>query len=133
MKRTDARDIAFNLIFEHDFKRENRMEDTISDAVEARDLVTEDYAVTTAESVFDHIAEIDGIIVKYSREWDIGRISRVSRAVLRLSVYEILYADDVPESAAINEAVELAKQYEGEEAGAFINGILGSFVRGRRE
>lgn len=77
--------------------------------------------------------ELDSYIEKYSRGWKLGRISRISLAVLRCCMYEILYMPDVPNAASINEAVELAKGYEEPETVSFINGILGSFVRGEVE
>jgi N utilization substance protein B len=75
-------------------------------------------------------AELDGYIEKYTRGWRLPRISRIAAAVLRCAMYEILYMPEVPDAAAINEAVELSKGYEEAETVAFINGILGSFVRG---
>ena len=73
--------------------------------------------------------EIDAIIEQYAVGWKISRISRVSLAVLRLAIFEILYVDDAPTGAVINEAVEIARRYEEEDKVSFINGILGSFAR----
>ena len=73
--------------------------------------------------------EIDGIIEQYAVGWKLSRISKVSLAVLRLAIYEILYVEDAPTGVVINEAVEIARRYEEEEKVSFINGILGSFVR----
>ena len=81
-------------------------------------------------------AESEGrnfMIEKYARGWRLERISRVAAAIMRCAMCEILYMDDVPNAAAINEAVELAKGYEEPETVAFINGVLGSFVRGEVE
>ncbi len=74
-------------------------------------------------------AEFDGYIEKYSKGWKLVRISKITASILRAAMYEILYMDDVPPAAAINEAVELAKGYEEPETVAFINGILGSFMK----
>ncbi len=74
--------------------------------------------------------EIDGYIERYAKGWKISRISRTALAVLRCAICEILYMDDVPNSAAINEAVELCKGYDEPETVAFVNGVLGGFVRG---
>ncbi|RCX16801.1 NusB antitermination factor [Anaerobacterium chartisolvens] len=68
---------------------------------------------------------------KYSKGWKINRISRVDISILRLSIYEIGFRDDIPFNVSINEAVELAKKYSNEEAGAFINGILGKIPKMR--
>lgn len=88
------------------------------------------YIRDTVEGVEEHRHELDGYIEEYSLGWRLERISRAAASVLRVAMYEILYVDDVPTAAAINEAVELAKRYEEPETVAFINGILGSFVRG---
>lgn len=78
----------------------------------------------------DNISEIDGFIERYSKGWKVERISRTALAVLRCAICEILYMDDVPASAAINEAVELAKGYDEPDTVSFINGVLGGFMRG---
>ena len=83
------------------------------------------------KGVYDHGAELDGYISKYAIGWSFSRISRMAAAVMRVAMYEILYMPDIPTAAAINEAVELAKHYETQEAVSFINGILGAFVRAR--
>ena len=77
-----------------------------------------------------HAPELDAYIEKYARGWKLERISQIAAAILRGAMCEILYLDDVPNAAAVNEAVELAKGYEEPETVAFINGILGSFLRG---
>ena len=75
--------------------------------------------------------ELDDVIRQFSIGWDISRISKLARCILRLAIYEILYVDDVPTGVAVAEAVRIAKKYDGDDTGAFINGILGSFVRSR--
>ena len=77
----------------------------------------------------EHGAELDGYIEKYARGWRFARIDRVAAAIMRLTMYEILYRPDVPNRAAINEAVEISKRYVDDDVVKFINGILGSFVR----
>jgi len=78
----------------------------------------------------ENISEIDGFIERYSKGWKLERISRTALAVLRCAICEILYMDDVPASAAINEAVELAKGYDEPDTVSFVNGVLGGFMRG---
>ena len=80
--------------------------------------------------VSEHADELDGYIERYSRGWKAERISRTARAVLRTAICEILYVDDVPAAVAINEAVELDKSYDDAETVAFVNGVLGGFMRG---
>lgn len=88
-----------------------------------------EYVRRVVTGVCEHRDELDGIIEKYSKGWKIHRISKTAAAILRVAIYEMLYIEDVPVGTAINEAVELAKGYEEKETVAFINGVLGSFVR----
>ena len=81
--------------------------------------------------VYEHYYELNNEIEQYSRGWRLDRISKIAATILRCAMCEILYIDDVPAGAAANEAVELAKRYEEPETAAFINGILGSFIRDR--
>ena len=80
----------------------------------------------------EHRDEIDGYIGRYAKGWKVERISRTALAVLRCALCEILYMDDIPNAAAINEAVELAKGYDEPDTVAFVNGVLGGFMRGER-
>ena len=68
-------------------------------------------------------------IQKYSIGWDVSRISRLARTIMQLAIFEILYVADVPTGVAVSEAVRIAKKYDGDDTGAFVNGILGSFAR----
>ncbi len=91
------------------------------------------YIRTLVGLIAEHRAELDAYIEKYARGWAVGRIDRTAAAIIRCAMSEILWLPDVPNAAAINEAVELAKKYEDEDVVAFINGILGSFIRGEVE
>ena len=88
-----------------------------------------DYILRLSTLVFDKREELDAVIERYARGWKPERISRTALAVLRCAICEILYLEDVPVGAAINEAVELDKCYDEPETTAFVNGILGAFVR----
>ena len=90
-----------------------------------------EYIRVLVEGVRDHQVELDHYISQYARGWKISRISRTALAVLRCAMYEILYMEEIPQAASINEAVELAKSFDEAETVSFINGILGSFVRER--
>ena len=92
-----------------------------------------EYIRSLTRLVCEHRAELDNYIDSYSRGWKAARISRTAGAILRCAMSEILYMDDIPNAAAINEAVELAKKYEDEDVVSFINGVLGGFVRGEVE
>ena len=79
--------------------------------------------------VANRVDELNEIISKFSIDWDISRISKLTRTILQLAIFEILYVEDIPTGVAIAEAVRIVKLYDTEEAGAFVNGILGSFSR----
>jgi len=87
------------------------------------------YIRRLVSGVAEHAAELDTYIEKYAKGWRFERISLVASAIMRVAMYEILYMPDIPNGAAINEAVEIAKKYETPETVKFINGILGSFLR----
>jgi len=91
------------------------------------------YIRRAALGVYEHAAELDEYIEKYAKNWRVARISRVAVAVLRLAMFEVLYMPEIPDAAAINEAVELMKKYEDQETVSFVNGILGSFIRGETD
>lgn len=90
----------------------------------------EAYIRRLVSGVSEHAAELDADIEKYAKGWRFERISLVASAIMRVAMYEMLYMADIPAGVAINEAVEIAKNYESPEVVKFINGILGSFVRG---
>jgi transcription antitermination protein NusB len=78
------------------------------------------------EGVWEHKTEIDCLIQDHSENWRLERMSRVDCNILRIGAFELIYCPDVPPRAAINEAIDLGKQFGSEESGAFINGILDS-------
>ena len=129
MTRKMAREEAFILIFEKVFSGDST-EDILDLAGEARDLVPDDYIKTVFFGVYDKVEELDGIISENAVGWRIDRISKTALCVLRLALYEIKYMSDIPLSVSINEAVEICKKYATEADASFVNGILGSFVRG---
>ena len=73
--------------------------------------------------------ELNELIQRYSISWDVSRISRLARTIMQLAIFEILYVEDVPTGVAISEAVRIAKMYDGDDTGSFVNGILGAFAR----
>lgn len=131
LSRSEAREQAFMLLFSRSFVQEP-LEDTLADAEELFEGGVCDYArvvVMGIEAVQD---EIDADIARFLKKgWSLSRISRTSLTILRLAVYEIKFLDSIPDSVSVNEAVELAKKYTIDESG-FVNGILGSFIRGRK-
>lgn len=89
-----------------------------------------DYARKIATGAWKERKRIDELIQKCSSEWKLSRMAAVDRNILRLSIYEMLFLGDIPKQVAIDEAVEMAKKYGGEESGRFVNGILGSLIGG---
>jgi N utilization substance protein B len=89
-----------------------------------------EYIRRLAIGVSEHLAELDSYIEKYAKNWKVERISRTAMAIMRVSMFEILYMPDIPKAASVNEAVQLAKKYEQRETVSFINGVLGSFIKG---
>ena len=88
------------------------------------------YIDTVVAGVASRADELNEQIQKYSIGWDISRISKLTRCIMQLAMFEILYVEDVPTGVAISEAVRIVKLYDGDDAGAFVNGILGAFARG---
>lgn len=123
MTRKQAREEAFILIFEKGFN-DDALEDILSLAEEVRDIKADEYVKKVFFGVFDNIEEIDGVISENAVGWSINRITKTALAILRLSIYEIKYYEEIPVSVSINEAVELAKKYATKEDASFINGIL---------
>jgi len=87
------------------------------------------YIDTVVSGVANRENELNEQIQKYSISWDITRISKLTRCVMQLAMFETLYVEDVPVGVAVSEAVRLAKKYDGDDTGAFVNGILGAFAR----
>jgi N utilization substance protein B len=123
MKRRQAREEAFILIFEKQFNSLS-CDEILEIAEEVRDLKPDDYIKKVFSGVFDNLELLDNIISENSIGWKINRISKTSLCILRLSIFEIKFMEDIPASVSINEAVELAKKYSTPEDASFINGIL---------
>ncbi len=90
------------------------------------------YAREIVDGVADHLDEIDELIASYSQGWSIDRMPNVDRSVLRIASWEILHNPDMPVAVAIDEAVELAKEYSTEDSGRFVNGVLSKIVQHRQ-
>ena len=136
MTRNTAREIAAHLSYELSFTDktveellQERLTEEDSLYAEAPNAKQVAYITRLVTGVNEHAAELDGYIAKYAKNWKFSRIPLVASAIMRVAMYEILYMQDIPNGAAINEAVEIAKKYETPETVKFINGILGSFAR----
>ena len=146
MVRTTAREIAVHLSYElsftdltvdellaHHLSPENFAALAEEDEVyrEVPNAKQRDYICRLVRGVSQHAGELDMDIDRYAKGWKFSRMPLVATAIMRVAMYEILYMPDIPNGAAINEAVELARKYEGDEVAKFVNGILGAFVRAK--
>ena len=124
MNRTEARENAFILLFEAEFRKDEIPLEIFEYAENFRDFEINDYVRTVFFGVHERRKEIDELVDASLVGWNKKRISPVSRAILALSTFEMLALDDVPAKVAINEAVELSKKYDDEKTYMFINGVL---------
>lgn len=131
MNRIQQREQAFFLIFQSQFKLGIEEEDNSIELYSENVEQVGEYAIELYHGVLEHQKELDEIISSFSRSWKINRIPKVNISILRLAIYEMKYVDDVPDSVAINEAVELCKKYSSKEDSSFVNGILGSYSRSK--
>jgi len=128
-----ARSIALQVLFEWDFRGKNLQ--ALGTIVEhdllefGAGLNEKDFTLSLVNGVIENIPSIDEIIVKYAPSWPLEQITNVDRNVLRLGIYELKIAQEVPPKVAINEAIELAKSYGGPASGKFVNGVLGSIYK----
>ena len=132
MTRRQAREAVFELLFETEFDGDRTPEQVLVLAKEDRDLGEDGYVEATYLGAMAHRPVLDVLLSKFSHGWKTDRMSRVSRAVLRLCTYEMLYCKDIPTNVSLNEAVELAKKFDDPKARAFVNGVLNS-IKGEIE
>ncbi len=129
MTRKEERIQAFTLIFERIFNSESTVEQLIENACEANEIEVSTFAKMVASTVFENQETIDSLIKEFLTNWKIERIPKVSLAIMRLAICEMLYVESIPVSVSINEAVELAKTFATSDDASYINGILGSVAR----
>ena len=128
MKRREAREYAFKLVYELGVQKEKNADELMEHTSEALEFSPDKYIKTTVRGVAEHVEEIDALISECAVNWNFNRLSAASLAVMRLAVYEMLYAEDIHFSIAINEAVEIAKIYDHDKAPKFINGVLNTIA-----
>ncbi len=144
MTRANARELAVHLIYSQSFTGEEP-QDVVSARLDKeyyKNLSKENevyverptkvqllYLDNVVSGVSNRTEELNEQIRKFSIGWDVSRISRLTRCIMQLAIFEILYVEDVPTGVAISEAVRIAKKYDGDDTGSFVNGILGSFAR----
>jgi len=145
MTRSGARELAVHLLFDIDCTK-NDVEQVLNDRLnkeyyntlgETVELYAEypgksqlQYIKKVVNGVCENRDELDEVISKYAVDWKLSRIAKITRTILELSIFEIKNLEDVPASVAVNEAVNLTKKYDSPDAASFVNGILGSFIRG---
>lgn len=147
MTRGNARELALHLIYSWEFTGDDpdqvikqRLEDEYYKGLSDENEVyaerptrrQEGYLNTVVTGVSQHLDELNASIGTYSIGWDVKRISRLARCVMQLALYEIEYVEDVPEGVAVSEAVRIAKKYDGDDTGSFVNGILGAYLRAKK-
>ena len=124
MNRKTARENAFLLLFECSCKKDEVAEEIYAKAIEFREIKCDDYVKDVFFGVNENIRIISEEIDKNLVGWSRARVSKVSEAILKLSIYEMMFVEDVPTNVSINEAVELSKKYDDEKAYKFVNGVL---------
>ena len=144
MTRANARELAVHLIYSQSFTGDEpdevvalRLDKEYYKKLSSENEVYEErpsraqlaYIDNVVSGVANRIDALNSEIQKFSIDWDVSRISRLTRCVMQLAIYEIQNVSDVPTGVAISEAVRLAKKYDGDDTGAFVNGILGSYAR----
>ena len=144
MTRGNARELAVHLIYGRIFTGEEpeqvvstRLNKEYYEQLREENEVYSDrpsraqlrYIDTVVAGVANQEEELNAQISKFSIGWDITRISKLARCILQLAIFEILYVEDIPTGVAVSEAVRIAKKYDGDDTGSFVNGILGSFAR----
>ena len=148
MTRGNARELAVHLIYGREFTGEEPQQvvavrlnrEYYPELSQENDVYAErpsraqlNYIDTVVAGVCNRAEELNGFISRFSIGWDITRISRLTRCILQLAIFEVLYVEDVPAGVAAAEAVRLARKYDGDDTSSFVNGILGSFIRSLNE
>lgn len=127
LSRPEVREGAFLILYQLLFGTTVEEIDELN--ADAFDMAKNEQTDEIVRGVMEHDGELSGIIAKYSRSRSVSRIAKVNMIILKIAVYEMKYCERVPNAAAINEAVELAKKYSLKTDSGFINGILNSYMR----
>ncbi|MBQ8951953.1 MAG: transcription antitermination factor NusB [Eubacterium sp.] len=140
MNRHELRESIFKIVFQIPFYGAENMQEQTEVDIESLKLLAEEplseedeikisekneqYIKAKVQGIVSHIKEIDEKLTEAAKNWELKRLGKAELAILRLAAYEIIYDEDIPRAVAINEAVEIAKEYTDEKAAAFINGVL---------
>ena len=128
--RSKARKRALDLLFASELRSEDPVE-ALDAAIVAGEGPTNEYTSVLVRGVAEHQARIDELLGEYSQGWTLGRMPAVDRNVLRIGVYELLYADDVPDAVAVTEAMALVRDLSTDDSPSFVNGVLGHILRNK--
>ena len=132
MNRRKSREIAMKLLFETSINKEN-YKDKLDNFKEHTDIdlsdVDMEYVARVLKGVEENMELIDNKIEQHLINWKLYRVSKIDLAILRISTYEILYENDIPNKVSVNEGIELAKKYSEERSFQFINGVLGNMIK----
>ncbi|MCL4441084.1 transcription antitermination protein NusB [Desulforamulus profundi] len=129
MGRRQARETALQALFQIDVGK-NEPDFAIKNTAEEFGAGPQEleFARQLVKGTLEHIDEIDALISRVSKEWQLSRMANVDRNIIRLALYELKFREDIPPNVSVNEAVELAKIFGGADSGRFVNGILGKFL-----
>ncbi|ANH39409.1 hypothetical protein I601_2998 [Nocardioides dokdonensis FR1436] len=128
--RTKARKRALDVLFSSELRDERPLE-ALQRVLADAERPTPEYAVTLVRGVAEHQQQIDELLTSYSQDWTLERMPAVDRNVLRLGVFELLHADDVPDAVAVSEAMALVRELSTDESPQFVNGVLGTIQRNK--
>jgi N utilization substance protein B len=128
--RSKARKRALDLLFAADLRRESAAE-ALDRAIDEGAAPNNPYTETLVRGVVENQARIDEVLATYAQGWTIDRMPAVDRNVLRIGVYEMLYADDVPDAVAVTEAMALVRDLSTDESPSFVNGVLGAIMKSK--
>ena len=126
LKRREAREIVVSLLFETEFKNDEKIEEVFALSSENREIPKDEYIERAYFGVLSNIEKIDELIGTSSKGWKTHRLTRLSRSIMRLATYEMLFESEIPHSVSINEAIEMTKKFDDPKAKAFVNGVLNS-------
>ncbi len=126
LKRREARELLLGLLFESEFRTDEDYVAIYATSAEERLIPEDEYIKNAYYTISEQKDTVDEWIGRHAHGWKTQRMSKMSRSILRLGVYEMLYEKEIPYSVTINEAVELTKTYDDPKARAFINGVLNS-------
>ncbi|MBE6546422.1 MAG: transcription antitermination factor NusB [Ruminococcaceae bacterium] len=126
LKRREARELLMGLLFESEFRSDESYAEIYATSVEERMIPEDEYIKKAYYTIFEQRQTVDELIAKNAKGWKVERLSRLSRSILRMAVYEMVFESEIPYNVTINEAVELTKKFDDPKARPFVNGVLNS-------